>query len=168
MPDLHERSWKIQTFIVIYPCSDFCVWLGKFWYIQQFEIITRSYARKSMRRYAWWISYWSLRHWPSYQTRSKTTAGRYPTKKIGLPLGKGFISRWHGRGFAGRGGKICTVSKILVFTCWRLFMQVIRLLELLVFPIQCSKLIYWRNKSFRPVLIINGRKGWDIEQDLES
>jgi hypothetical protein len=46
-----------------------------------------------------------------------TTAGRYPTRKIGLPLGKGFISRWHGRGFAGRGGKICTVAKILVFTC---------------------------------------------------
>lgn len=32
-------------------------------------------------------------------------AGRHPMKKVGMSRGRGFISRWRGRGFAGRGGR---------------------------------------------------------------
>lgn len=50
-------------------------------------------------------------------------AGRYPMKKVGMPRGRGFVSRWRGRGFAGRGGRFLSRDDDDVDTLFHAFRE---------------------------------------------
>lgn len=50
-------------------------------------------------------------------------AGRYPMKKVGMSRGRGFISRWRGRGFAGRGGRFLSRDDDDVDTLFHAFRE---------------------------------------------
>eukprot|EP00253_Pinus_taeda_P000554 PITA_00554 len=50
-------------------------------------------------------------------------AGRYPMKKVGMPRGRGFIPRWRGRGFVGRGGRFLSRDDDDVDTLFHAFRE---------------------------------------------